>query len=146
MYLTATSSFVFLSLTNLATPKFPEPSSFNGSYLSSIPPIKYTTNPQKRKIYRIHRTLPEILNSKAKYRLMKPKLKRPRMDYLEMERLSNKNQLASNLLPKRRKPERVFGKRRDVLTTHCKLKTQFIPEANCSRVSRIYLYISIVFL
>lgn len=36
MYLTANSSLVFLSLTNLATPKFPEPSSFNGSYFSSI--------------------------------------------------------------------------------------------------------------
>lgn len=36
MYLTATSSFVFLSLTSLATPKFPEPSSFNDSYRSSI--------------------------------------------------------------------------------------------------------------
>lgn len=36
MYLTATSSLVFLSLTSLATPKFPVPRSFNGSYLSSI--------------------------------------------------------------------------------------------------------------
>jgi len=36
MYLTATSSLVRLSLTNLATPKFPAPSSFSASYLSSI--------------------------------------------------------------------------------------------------------------
>lgn len=47
MYLTATSSLVFLSLTSLATPKFPEPRSFNGSYRSSIrTPIK---NPQNKK-------------------------------------------------------------------------------------------------
>ena len=41
VYLTATSSFVFLSLTNLATPKFPTPRSFNDSYRSSI-----STHPQ----------------------------------------------------------------------------------------------------
>uniref|UniRef100_A0A2P2KKQ8 Uncharacterized protein MANES_17G021500 n=1 Tax=Rhizophora mucronata TaxID=61149 RepID=A0A2P2KKQ8_RHIMU len=40
MYLTATSSLVFLSLTNFATPKFPEPSSLIGSYLSSIKPTQ----------------------------------------------------------------------------------------------------------
>lgn len=36
MYLTATSSLVRLSLTSLATPKLPAPSSFSASYLSSI--------------------------------------------------------------------------------------------------------------
>lgn len=49
MYLTATSSLVFLSLTSLATPKFPEPRSFIASYLSSIP-TQLTKQEMKHKI------------------------------------------------------------------------------------------------
>lgn len=49
MYLIANSSSVFLSLTSLATPKFPEPSSFNGSYLSSISQTTNQFKPRKLK-------------------------------------------------------------------------------------------------
>lgn len=47
MYLRATSSPVFLSLANLATAKFPEPSSFNGSYLSSMSTLSLNQNSRK---------------------------------------------------------------------------------------------------
>ena len=56
MYLTATSSFIFLSLTNLATPKFPTPRSFNGSYRSSI-----STHPMNNNHTQNHNTnMPKI--------------------------------------------------------------------------------------
>ncbi|RWW07791.1 hypothetical protein GW17_00028806 [Ensete ventricosum] len=47
MYLTATSSPVFLSFTSLATPKFPAPSSFSSSYLSSIRPPNTDSTPNE---------------------------------------------------------------------------------------------------